>query len=289
MGEHLLLKKYLHNLDADIYRSCTDVRGFVITDLEAKVLNYINDKHYGKDFKFLAGKDYIVRLEDFCNFYMFIEVCYTKLLCNNTSGHKDKCGFICIGSESIVPYCTIDSKKYVPIFFFEGDTDHLIPSTLKLVNWHLAYLKFCCKLLGVKAKWFDGDTWLVTDLNHIKSLYPPETEFEDFWPPHLSDSYLFAYRKSKHDKPPGPWFKASLDVVTDVNTIHHNSTAPTPAVPQSKEVMINQMVCILYSVYKIATICLVFKKKCAVFNMYTSNVLFILCLKLFLVLTIKYS
>jgi len=243
IAENRLLKKYLRNVHSDIYTSCTSVKGYVITDSEAKILNYINKKHYGKDFQFSAGKDYIVLLEDFFNFYIFLEVCYTKLLCNNVSSYKDKCGFIYIDSVSVVPYCTVGSHKYVPLFFFGDDTDTLIDHAEKLVNWNLAYLKFCCKLAGIRDEWFVSDYWIVVNFDHIKNSLPPETDFKDFWPAMLSDSFLFTHQKSIHKNPPGSWFKVLPEVVTDENTL------TAPVVPHNAEVIINQMVCVLYSIY----------------------------------------
>jgi len=106
------------------------VRWNYITNYEAITLNEINKNTYftfGKE-KFIAGKDYIVPLEDVQEFYTFIEVCYNRLLCKYKKGHQEKCGFIIINSQYVVPYCMKDNKKYVLLFYFEGEKEPNTPS-----------------------------------------------------------------------------------------------------------------------------------------------------------------
>jgi len=77
MAETQLLSKYLHCLHTNIL-TCTSVKSNFITKSESKLLNDINQIHanciYGTGL-FLAGKDYIVRLEDAHEFFTFIEIC----------------------------------------------------------------------------------------------------------------------------------------------------------------------------------------------------------------------
>ncbi|CAI6347618.1 unnamed protein product [Macrosiphum euphorbiae] len=240
MAETQLLSNYLHYLHADIY-TCTSVRSHFITESEAKLLNDINQKHadciYGKEV-FFAGKDYIVRLEDVHEFYMFIEVCYKKLLCNVTPGRREKCGFIRINSESVVPYCIKDDQKYVPLFYFEGETENLKHRAVKLENWNLAYLKFCCKVQGIRNELFASDSCTVTSLDDIKNYFPPETNFEEYWPAKVVDTQLLTNQKSTHVNPPGAWIRAPPEVVPAENTIPHNLTAPGP-LPASVPILMN--------------------------------------------------
>jgi len=252
MAEYELLKKYLHYTHSYINNSCTPVIGYVITDSEAKILNYINKTHYGKgkDFQFSPGIDYIVCLEDIHNFYLFVKICYKKLLCDMTSGHNEKFGFICIDSDlhSCLPYCTQDGQKYVPLFYIEGDTDDLMQQAVILENWNLAYIKFCCKFQGIKDEFFAGDSCLAVSLDDIKNFYPPETDFMDFWPPsEATDSYPITNQKSFESNSPGSWFRVVPKVVPNQNTIP--STAPVPIIPRSTQLMNDQMVCDMYSFY----------------------------------------
>ena len=57
-----------------------------------------------------------------------------------------RCGFFRINGESVVPYTMKEGVKYVPLFYFEGETDHLKLKSDKVDGWDLAYLKFCCKV-----------------------------------------------------------------------------------------------------------------------------------------------
>ncbi|KAL5239052.1 hypothetical protein ACI65C_006462 [Semiaphis heraclei] len=103
------------------------------------------------------------------------------------------------------------------------------------MDWNLANLKFCCKIMGVKDEWFHCDYWPVVSFDHIKNSLPPETDFKDFWPAMASDLFLFTRKKIMLHNPPGSWFKVLPEVVTD------DSTLTAPAAPQSTELMLNQM------------------------------------------------
>ena len=45
-----------------------------------------------------------------------------------------------------MPYTVKEGTKYVPLFYFEGETDHLKLKSETVNGWDLAYLKFCCKV-----------------------------------------------------------------------------------------------------------------------------------------------
>ncbi|XP_034939021.1 uncharacterized protein [Chelonus insularis] len=198
--EAKLLNKYLNYLHSDIY-SCTCIKSYFITEAESKLLNEINTKHcegqFGKE-QFTWNKDLVVRLSDAKEFYTFLDVCYTKLTSQNVgAGQKsDKCGFIRINKESVVPYTVKDNLKYVPLFYFEGETDNLKLKAEKLEGWDLSYLKFCCKVQGIRNELFASETCSVISLSDIKSYFPPGTGFEDYWPSKVMDSQLFVSGKS---------------------------------------------------------------------------------------------
>jgi hypothetical protein len=147
--ESKLLNKYLNVLHQDLY-NCTNIRSYYITDVEARLLDEINfrhcDQYFGKE-KF-SMKDLIVRLSDAQKFQQFLDVCYKKL--TNLSTPNDKCGFIRINNESVVPYTVRDSQKMVPLFYFEGETENLKLKADSLSGWDLSYLKFCCKVQGIR-------------------------------------------------------------------------------------------------------------------------------------------
>ncbi|XP_050440186.1 uncharacterized protein LOC126845547 isoform X2 [Adelges cooleyi] len=244
IAETQLLSKYLNYLHADIY-TCTSVKSHFITECEAKLLNEINQKHcdllYGKD-PFYSGKDYIVRLEDVEEFYAFIEVCYKKLLCNIAPGRREKCGFIRINNESVVPYCIKDNQKYVPLFYFEGETDNLRLRSEKLENWNLAYLKFCCKVQGIRNELFASDSCIVTSLEDIKNYFPPDTNFEEYWPAKVVDTQLLNNQKATTVNPPGAWTRAPPPILSKVvasEKVLSHPAMPTPNVPPQNMSMQN--------------------------------------------------
>ena len=190
MVEMKLLSKYLTYLHSDIY-SCTCIRSYYITEAEARLLNDINMKHC--DFQFgrdpFTTKDLVVRLQDADEFYTFLDVCYNKLLPQNNS-HSNKCGFIRIDGESVVPYILRSDTKYVPVFYFEGEISSLFQKSETLEGWDLAYLKFCCKVQGIRAELFEKDNCSVISLEDIKGYFPAETNFEDYWPSKVVDRQL---------------------------------------------------------------------------------------------------
>ncbi|XP_050081368.1 uncharacterized protein LOC126568783 isoform X2 [Anopheles maculipalpis] len=196
MVEMKLLNKYLNYLHQDIY-TCTCVRSYYITDAECKLLNEINQKHSDMQFgrELFTLKDLVVRVSDAYKFFQFLEVCYKKLLMG-CSTPNDKCGFIRINKESVVPYTVRDYQKMVPLFYFEGETDNLKLKADNLSGWDLSYLKFCCKVQGIRNELFASDSVAVISLTDIKGYFPPGTEFEDYWPSKVVDSQLLSGPKS---------------------------------------------------------------------------------------------
>lgn len=196
MVEVKLLNKYLNYLHQDIY-SCTCVRSYYITESESRLLNEINQKHcdlqFGRDP--FTVKDLVVRLNDANKFYQFLDVCYRKLMTGSNTPNE-KCGFIRINKESVVPYTIRDDQKMVPLFYFEGETDNLKLKADYLSGWDLSYLKFCCKVQGIRNELFASDSVAVISLTDIKGYFPPGTEFEDYWPTKVVDSQLLVGPKA---------------------------------------------------------------------------------------------
>ncbi|ETN64587.1 hypothetical protein AND_003667 [Anopheles darlingi] len=196
MLETRLLGKYLNYLHQDIY-TCTCVKSYFITEAESKLLNEINAKHSDMYFgrEMFTMSDGVVRLTDAHKFYRFLDVCYHKLMMG-CSTPNDKCGFIRINKESVVPYTVRDGQKMVPLFYFEGETDNLRLKADNLSGWDLSYLKFCCKVQGIRNELFASDSVAVISLTDIKGYFPPGTEFEDYWPSKVVDSQLLSGSKS---------------------------------------------------------------------------------------------
>ncbi|KAK5639009.1 hypothetical protein RI129_011501 [Pyrocoelia pectoralis] len=205
MVEVKVLNKYLNFLHQDIY-NCTCIRSYYITEAECRLLNEINFKHC--DYQFgreqYTSRDLIVRLADAIEFYKFLDSCYTKLL-NGSANPLDRCGFIRINKESVVPYTVYSGHKYVPLFYFEGETDTLKLKADTLEGWDLSYLKFCCKVQGIRNELFCHDSCAVISLADIKNYFPPGTLFEDYWPSKLSDSQLLINGKTQNQA--GQWIR----------------------------------------------------------------------------------
>jgi len=182
MVERKLLNRFLQVLPPEV-NSCTCIRSYYITDSESKLLNEINLKHtdcsYGKEA--FTSKDLVVRLKDAREFHKFLDLCHKKLVLKKSNA-SDRCGFFRINGESVVPYTVKESTKYVPLFYFEGETEHLKLKSEVVDGWDLAYLKFCCKVQGIRNELFANDVCKVVALEEIKGHFPSGTTFEDYWP-----------------------------------------------------------------------------------------------------------
>ena len=182
MVERRLLNRYLQVLPQEV-NSCTCIRSYYITDAESKLLNEINMKHqdciYGKEA--FTSKDLVVRLKDAKEFQKFLDLCHKKLVLKRSNA-SDRCGFFRINGESVVPYTVKEGTKYVPLFYFEGETDHLKLKSETVQGWDLAYLKFCCKVQGIRNELFSNEVCSVVALEEIKGHFPSGTTFEDYWP-----------------------------------------------------------------------------------------------------------
>merc|ERR1712223_544067 len=210
-----------------------------ITDSEAKLLNEINikhtDLHFGKEA--FTTKDLVVRMADAKEFYRFLDLCYKKLVLKKSNA-SDKCGFFRINRESVVPYTVKDTIKYVPLFYFEGETDHLKLKSDSVDSWDLAYLKFCCKVQGIRNELFASDTCRVVALDEIKGHFPSGTTFEDYWPAKGSIEPVHHSQRVSA----GNWTQKPVSVVPQnhansghvVPSAQNNSTQPPPPAAHSR-------------------------------------------------------
>ena len=123
----------------------------------------------------------MVKLNDAKEFYRFLDLCHKKLVLKRSNA-SDRCGFFRINGESVVPYTVKEGVKYVPLFYFEGETEHLNMKSAEVNGWDLAYLKFCCKVQGIRNELFASDVCKVVALEDIKQHFPEGTNFEDYWP-----------------------------------------------------------------------------------------------------------
>jgi len=200
MAEILLLGRHLRYFNPDIYK-CLLVKGYYITNAEATLLNRIDESYsntYGNH-EFIAGKDCIVHLEDFLEFYKFLGVCYNKLKLNI---NDDETQFGYIKFESyVIPYFIKEGKKYLPVIFFDSLTNDLLSRVVELKNWDFAYLKFCYKIMGVLNELYNNSSSCdAIALDDLINYYPPDTIFQDFWPKKVShDLHIINYSERQSE------------------------------------------------------------------------------------------
>lgn len=153
-----------------------------VTSAEARLLDEINKEHcdlvYGADV--FTEKDQIFPAEDAIEGYNFLNLCYSKLTKAEFS-EDQRCGFIKINRESLVPYVLVEDKKFVPLFYFEGDCEYLEKYAVELKGWDLVYLKFVCKIQGIRRSLYDKEVVVVVELEYLKKFFVAGTEFEASW------------------------------------------------------------------------------------------------------------
>ncbi|GJQ76820.1 hypothetical protein Trydic_g15027 [Trypoxylus dichotomus] len=232
MLEMKVLYKYVNAFKWDFY-NCVYVKSYYVTEAEAKLLNEINFVHcdflYGREQ--FNGNDLIVNLNDALDFHQFLEDCYLKL---TNAASVDKCGFIRINNESVVPFTKYNGLKLVPLFYFEGETESLKGKSLKLKGWPLSYLKFCCKVQGIRNELFVHDSCTVVSIDDIKNHFPPGSVFQDYWP---SKTALLSLNNGKVDFKHGKWAKEPVTPPmfsnVPLNQNNNYNTQPIPSTTMS--------------------------------------------------------
>lgn len=177
-----LLTKYLYFLHPEVINSGAPIESYHATATECELLNEVNIKHCDCQFssELFTTADLIVRLDDVEELHTFLNVCYNKLVCGNIC--TTEFGFYKINEEYVVAYVTVKENRYVPLFFFDGETDSLDAKAIKLDGWSLAYLKFGVKLQSLDGERYVGDSCLVVNVEELKNYFPPGSKFEEYWP-----------------------------------------------------------------------------------------------------------
>lgn len=255
VAEYHLLKKYLTNLNTEIYEA-THVKSYFFTVPEAILFNSINKDHcnliYGSN-EFWAGKDIFVCYEDLYNFYNFLDVCYKTSICRDSLVHEQFCGFLKINSKYTLAYCIKDEIKYVPLFYFNDLMQIDEKNVVIINNWHFLYLRFCLRMQNISSELRNNDYCRAVRLDYVVEFFPSFTKFIEFWPPGMigiSTDYIeMNYR-------PAIWVRAPdlLHNNTSGNILpKHTLSAPHMVSPlgmpfvnstDQNEQLSNQMVCI---------------------------------------------
>lgn len=139
--EQRAVKSYGSMLRSEL-AGCISIRSSYVTEVEARLLNEINVKHCDWQFgrELFTVRDLVVELSDALELLQFLQTCHEKLT-RRSCNPEDRCGFFRIGGESVVPYTVVRGVKYVPLFYFEGETGNLDKRAIQITGWDLAYLK----------------------------------------------------------------------------------------------------------------------------------------------------
>jgi len=205
MVERSLLSKFLHSLPMEVL-SCPNVHSYMVTDVEARLLNEINTRHtdcmFGKEN--FTTKDLLVKQDDAEQFYKFLDISHMKMILKKSSD-KDRCGFLRIGGTSDVPYVVVEGTKFLPLFYFEGEID--LKKCVTLAGWDWAYLKFCCKVQGVKDELIASDNCETVAFKDLRDYFPSGTSFVEYWPAKDFISRVV----SKKNTQSGSWTKVIIN------------------------------------------------------------------------------
>jgi len=181
----LVEEKILHSLLTCLPKPLVSFKGiqsYYITAAECRLLNDINTNHCGSYFgKFhFNEKDIVIKIEEAIQFANYVSLCYKRIV-KKEVGPTDKCGFVIIGGEGILPFIRLNEKKCIPLFYLEDEdiTPEIKAASKKIEGWDMAYIKFCCKIQGIKATLYSTETCKVVPIDKI---VPEGTTCEDYWP-----------------------------------------------------------------------------------------------------------
>jgi len=207
MAEKGFLGQFMKNLPYEVMAKVADISSHKVTEAEAILLNEINARHcdngFGRNESFV--RDLLVKSDEFVNFYSFLNLCSDKMVLKKSQVGKDKCGFLRIAGSSDVPYVLIQDRKYLPLFYFEGEVGSLARKEIR--SWDWAYLKFCCKIQGVKEELMPKDSCPVIALKELQTYFPSDTTYTEYWPSKDFLNKIF----SKKTTMSGSWAKLVLN------------------------------------------------------------------------------
>ena len=180
MVERVLLSRFLQGLPTEVL-TCPSMYSYRVTEVESRLLTEINTKHSDCQFgrEIFNVKDLLIKKNDVVEFYKFLDLCFKKMILKKST-EKDLCGFLRIGGNSDVPYTQVNGVKFLPLFYFEGELDHA--KCVTLGGWDWTFIKFCCKVQGVKDELISGDNCEAVCLEELRLYFAPGTSFVEYWP-----------------------------------------------------------------------------------------------------------
>jgi len=178
-------EKILHSLLTCLPKplvSFYGIQSYYITAAECRLLNDINTNHTGGYFGKTSfnEKDTVIKLKDATEYTNYVLLCYRRIVKKEVNP-TDRCGFVIIGGDGILPYVRYNDKKCIPLFYLEDEdiTAEISKASIKIGGWDMVYLKFCCKIQGIKATLYASDECKVVPLDKV---IPDGTQCEDYWP-----------------------------------------------------------------------------------------------------------
>jgi len=179
MFESNLLASLLQQIPFEAIK-CLQVNAYSATEQEVKLLNEINSFH--ADYRFghtsFNTKDLLIKCEDASKALQYIQFCIRQLDIKRTSP-GDKCGFKRIGDTSDIPFVNVDGVDYLPCFYFEGTNIGNECIELRGLDW--SYLKFCCKLQGVRDEFLQAECCDVVPMKEILTYLPDDIDIKCSW------------------------------------------------------------------------------------------------------------
>ena len=155
-----------------------------ISGNERRLMFEINKAHcnsfFGKDEYFTD--DLLISSEDLGQYYTYLTSCQA-MISSKKSDREKKFGFLRINGTSDVPYVVVSGEKFVPLFYFE-ETGRGVDSgaSTDVSGWDWVYLKFCCKVQGVKESMLSGSSCPSVSEQDLKEMLPVGTTFQEYWP-----------------------------------------------------------------------------------------------------------
>ncbi|XP_037727822.1 uncharacterized protein LOC119558377 [Drosophila subpulchrella] len=181
-------QNYMH---PDVFAFCNHMARLPITYSEMRLLNEINRDHCDGQFSTsnFTLRDTIIRISDAYEFYLFMGFCCNKL----TTGSKfpsERCSFIRAADNFVVPYIVRNNQKIMPIFFFTRDSGAPQSNEEPITGWDLSYMKFCCRLLGIREEYCSGNRLTAISFDEVDDAFPSGEDYEECWPKNFRTAEL---------------------------------------------------------------------------------------------------
>lgn len=197
IAEQKLLQQFKVLYNKEVY-SCFSINQVHLTDAEVRLLNEINVFHcnglFG-NYPFTVN-DFLLKLKDvelLYELFVFIK----NAADDKVDMERARCGFIQMDDQPPVPYVSVDGVKYSPMFYFEGAAEYLENQATYLTGWDLSYLKFCCKVQGIRQEFYAAEKCQVVGFEEIKKFLPPETKYTMIWPKNIVQHFFWKLQTEK--------------------------------------------------------------------------------------------